>query len=155
MCQQPDHYSRRYRWAMPLTLDEFAAFVADNPLGVVSTYDPVRGPEAALLSFAVTADGAVIFDTFLASRKVANLVADGRVALVLGCTGPVSLQVEGVASLPSAEERSDWAAEYEAHFPGSRASAPDLTVVRVRVQWLRVYDTTGTQAVMREGAPAW
>jgi general stress protein 26 len=140
---------------MPLSLDEFAAFVAEHPLGVVSTYDPLRGPEAALVSFAVTGDGAILFDTFTASRKVANLAADARVALVLGCTGPVSVQVEGVAALPSARERVLWAAEYESRFPGSSAMKPGMTVVRVDPHWLRVYDASAATAVVREGTPSW
>jgi GNAT superfamily N-acetyltransferase/general stress protein 26 len=140
---------------MPISLEQFAAFVADHPLGVVSTRDPARGPEAALVSFAVTDDGAILFDTFVDSRKVANLAADGRVAIVLGCSGPVSIQVEGTAYLPSVEERATWAAEYERRLPGSRATRPELTVVRVEPHWLRVYEVAASGPVDREGTPPW
>ncbi len=140
---------------MPLPLDELVAFVAEHPLGVVATHDPVRGPEAALVSFTVTDDGEVLFDTFISSRKVANLAADGRVALVLGCSGPASIQVEGIASLPSGEEHARWAAEYERRLPGSSAMKPGVTVVRVEPHWLRVYELSGSGPVVREGAPSW
>lgn len=140
---------------MPISLEQFAAFVTGHPLGVVSTHDSARGPEAALVSFAVTDDGAVLFDTFIASRKVANLATDVRVALVLGCVGPVSIQVEGIAHLPSPEERAAWAAEYERRLPGSSATKPEMTVVRVEPRWLRVYDASGPSAVVREGVPSW
>lgn len=140
---------------MPLSLEEFTAFVTEHPLGVVSSHDPVRGPEAALVSFAVTDDGAILFDTFAASRKVANVGADGRVALVLGCSGPLSIQLEGVARLPADDQRAGWAAEYERRLPGSTAMEPGMTVVRVEPHWLRVYDVSGPTPVVREGAPAW
>lgn len=140
---------------MPLSLDECAAFVAENPLGVVSTHGPERGPEAALVSFTVTHDGAILFDTFTDSRKVANLAADERVALVLGCSRPLSLQIEGIAHLPSDDERVRWAAEYESRLPGSSAMKPGMTVVRIEPHWLRVYDASCSPSAVREGTPPW
>lgn len=140
---------------MPMSLAEFAAFTAANPLGVVSTFDPERGPEAALVSFAVTVDGSVLFNARADSRKVANLGRDGRVALVVGCTGPLSVQVEGVATLPTDAERPGWSADFARHFPRSRAFDPEFIVLRARPHWLRVYDTSTPTATVTEGAPDW
>ena len=139
---------------MPIPLDEFAAFVADNPLGVLSTYDPERGPEAARVSFAVADDGTILFNARTASRKIANLAGDNRVALVIGCAGPTSIQVEGTAALPSVSERTGWAAVFRSHFPDSRALDPEFTVVRVRPHWLRLYDASPSGSVT-EGTPHW
>ena len=55
--------------------DDLRAFMAEHPLGVVSTHNAERGPEAALVSFALADDGAILFDTFADSRKMANLQA--------------------------------------------------------------------------------
>jgi general stress protein 26 len=140
---------------MPLSLADFTTFTTANPLGVVSTFDPVRGPEAALVSFALTADGSVLFNARVDSRKLANIGRDGRVALVVGCAGPVSVQVEGVAALPTGAELPEWSEEFARHFPGSRAFDPEFTVVKVRPHWLRVYDTSTRPAVVTEGAPDW
>ena len=133
--------------------DDLRAFIAEHPLGVVSTHNAERGPEAALVSFALADDGAILFDTFADSRKMANLQANPRVAIVLGCTGSVSMQIEGVAKLPSAEEGFEWAAEYEHHFPGSNVFKSGMTVVRVRPHWIRVYDASGPSPVVRELTP--
>lgn len=140
---------------MPMTLAAFRDYVRQFPLGVVSTSDPVRGPEAALLSFAVTPDGDLLFDTLADARKVANIRHDPRVALVIGCVGPSSLQVEGVAALPDADQRRAWAEAYEAELPGSSAFRPEFTVVRVTVTWLRHYDASVSPALVSEGSPAW
>ena len=138
-----------------MSRDELAAFTAAAPLGVVSTHDPDRGPEAALVSFAVTDAGTILFNARTDSRKVANIARDGRVALVIGCSGPLSVQVEGVAALPRDPERADWSREFARHFPDSRAFDPAFTVVQVRPHWLRVYDASASPATVREGAPAW
>lgn len=140
---------------MPLSLADFTTFAAANPLGVVSTSDPGRGPEAALVSFAVTQDGSVLFNARLDSRKIANIERDGRVALVVGCAGTVSVQVEGVATLPAAPERSGWSEEFARHFPRSRAFDPEFTVVKVRPHWLRVYDASTRPATVTEGVVDW
>lgn len=140
---------------MPMSRDELAAFAAASPLGVVSTHDPDRGPEAALVSFAVTDDGTIVFNARTDSRKVANIARDGRVALVIGCSGPLSIQVEGVAALPGDAERADWSTEFARHFPGSRAFDPAFTVVRVQPHWLRLYDASSSPAAVSEGAPVW
>ena len=140
---------------MSLSLADLTTFAVANPLGVVSTSDPGRGPEAALVSFAVTQDGTILFNARLDSRKIANIERDARVALVIGCEGPVSVQVEGVAALPTDPERAEWSEEFARHFPQSRAFDPEFTVVRVRPHWLRVYDASTRPAAVTEGAIDW
>ena len=71
---------------MAIPRDDFVRYVTDHPLGVVSTHDAERGPEAALLTLAPLPDGDVLFDTQVSSRKAHNLAADPRVALVIGTT---------------------------------------------------------------------
>lgn len=140
---------------MPLSLQEFAEFVTRDPLGVIATNNAERGPEAALVSFAVTDDGAIMFDTMAGSRKVTNLAQDDRVAVVLGCSGEVTLQVEGVAKLPSTEQSVEWVTQHETNFPGSSATKPGWIMVRIEPRWLRVYDASSSNAVVREGVPEW
>ena len=138
---------------MPIPLADFVRFVSEHSLGVVSTFDAERGPEAALLTFAPMPDGDLLFDTQVSSRKMHNIVADPRVALVIGTTEESSIQVEGVASLPrDAAEQQEWAQAYEERFPDSQSADTAFTMVRVHPHWLRHYIVGGC---IHEGDVAW
>lgn len=138
---------------MAIPLADFVVYVTEHPLGVVATHDEVRGPEAALLTFAPLPDGDVPFDTQVNSRKLRNIKADPRIALVIGTTEESSIQVEGVASLPrDAEEQRAWARAYEQRFPDSQSADAAFTMVRVHPRWLRHYVVGGC---LHEGDVAW
>jgi pyridoxine/pyridoxamine 5'-phosphate oxidase len=119
---------------------------------VVATVDPAGHPEAALVDLAVTGDGELVFDTTVATRKVANLAANPRVALVIGWSDGVSLQVEGVADILAGAEREAYGRVYQDQFPGSRVLLDEFAVVRVRPRWLRHYDARAEPARVVEGA---
>jgi hypothetical protein len=133
----------------------FAEFVRAMPLGVVATADPSGRPEAALVSFAVTPAGDLLFDTPSDSRKLANITANPRLAVVIGCTGDVSIQVEGVAVIESGSARETAGRIYEARFPGSRALADGFSIVRLSPGWIRQYDASTEPAQVVEGTPNW
>ncbi|WP_353113885.1 pyridoxamine 5'-phosphate oxidase family protein [Microbacterium sp.] len=119
-----------------------AAFVRAEGRGVVATVSPDGAPEAALVGLTARDDGTLIFDSPETFRKIANLRADDRVAVVIGTGGDVSVQVEGTALVVEGEERVALAAEYETRFPGSRALTDGFAVVAVRPAWVRVYDAS-------------
>ncbi len=138
---------------MAIPLADFVTFVTEHPLGVVATFDAERGPEAALLTFAPLPDGDLLFDTQVASRKLHNIRADQRVAVVIGTTEESSIQVEGIASLPrDATEQAEWAHAYEERFPDSQSADTAFTMVRVHPHWLRHYIVGGC---LHEGDVAW
>lgn len=138
---------------MAIPLADFISFVTDHPLGVVATVNADRGPQSALVTFASCEDGDIVFDTQVGSRKVTNLTADPRIALVIGTSEESSIQVEGTASLPrDAAEQRAWAQAYEARFPDSQADDAAFTMVRVRPHWLRHYIVGGC---LHEGAVDW
>ncbi|ATY10666.1 hypothetical protein CU254_09450 [Amycolatopsis sp. AA4] len=135
-----------------LSLADFTSFVRANPLGVVATTAPNGHPEAALVSFAVTPDGSLLFNAHHTTRKVANLRANPRAAAVIGCTGTISVQVEGEAVL---ESSTDAAQIYLEQFPGSRALDEAFALLRLTPDWLRSYDASVEPARVSEGVPAW
>jgi pyridoxine/pyridoxamine 5'-phosphate oxidase len=94
-------------------------FLRRHRLAVVST---VRdgAPQAAVVGIAVTDALDIFFDTLSASRKYANLVADPRVALVIGWDGEETVQIEGIADVPSGDEL---AACKQAYFEVCRTGA--------------------------------
>ena len=128
----------------------FVAFVRRQRRAVVATVAPSGVPEAALVGVAALADGTLIYDTAGDSRKIQNLSQNGRVAVVIGTDGDVTVQVEGVATIASGASRERHGAAYKEQFPGSRALDQDVAVVVVRPEWVRVYDASARPAVITE-----
>lgn len=136
-----------------VTREEFVAFVREAREGVVATVDAGGNPEAALVGLAVTDEGEVLFDSYTATRKVDNLRANPRAALVIGWGEGMSVQVEGSAEILSGPERDVFGQVYLAQFPGSRALADGFSIICVVPDWLRHYDTRPDPAVVTEAKP--
>ncbi|MFE6736971.1 pyridoxamine 5'-phosphate oxidase family protein [Microbacterium sp. NPDC057650] len=128
-----------------------ARFVDGIGFGVVATVSREGAPEAALVGLAAADDGTLIFNTPNAARKVDNLRANARVAVVVS-EGDVSVQLEGVATVSAGAERDRYGRAYEHRFPGSRAFADGFLVVVVRPDWVRVYDAGSRPAQVAEAA---
>ncbi|MFE5337769.1 pyridoxamine 5'-phosphate oxidase family protein [Isoptericola sp. NPDC056573] len=120
--------------------------------GVVSTVGPDGAPQAAYLTLAVTARGELVFDARVGSRKVANLRRDPRVAVVVGGPGGTTLQVQGVADVPSGDDAARCADAYRAAFPRFAASLddPGIVVVRVVARWARWGDYRSSPPVVED-----
>src|ERR1700736_1466423 len=80
-----------------MTREEIYGFITNQRLAVLATIAPVGAPEAALVGIAVTKDLEIVFDTVKSSRKYSNLIANRRVALVIGWENETTLQFEGEA----------------------------------------------------------
>ncbi|CAM3556917.1 pyridoxamine 5'-phosphate oxidase family protein [Isoptericola cucumis] len=132
------------------------AFVREHGDGVLSTVGPDGGPQAAYLALAVTDDGVLVLDARASSRKVANLVGESRVAVVVGGRDGRTLQCEGVADVPEGAERERCAAAYRSAFPQFAGSLrdPGVVVVRVRLSWARFGDYRSAPPLVREAAGA-
>ncbi len=116
-------------------------FLRAHRLAVVST---VRdgAPQAAVVGIAVMDNLDIVFDTSNTSRKYANLVADPRVALVIGWDHEQTAQIEGTADIPSGTELDACKQAYFEVWPDGREREkwPDIAYVRVRPRWLRFSD---------------
>lgn len=128
------------------------AFVRSCGLAVVATIDPAQRPEAALVSLAALDDGTLIFDAKHDSRKIENLRVSADVAVVVGWSHDVSLQIEGRAELTAGPVRDRFGREYVAQFPGSRALDEGFVVVTVRPCWLRAYHATSEPPLIVEAS---
>ncbi|MEN0129923.1 MAG: pyridoxamine 5'-phosphate oxidase family protein [Brevundimonas sp.] len=120
--------------------------------GVLSTLGPDGSPQAAYLAITATDQAELVLDARAVSRKVANLRADPRVAVVVGGRDGTTLQCEGVADIPSGTDRERCAAAYARAFPQFAASLADeaIVVVRVRLTWARFGDYRSTNAEVSE-----
>jgi hypothetical protein len=112
-------------------------------LGVVATVSSAGAPQAATVGIAVGDALELVFDTLTTSRKYPNLVAEPRVAVVLG-EGEVTVQLDGVADEPRGVELERIQAIYFAAFPDGRDRAKwdHITWIRIRPTWARVSDFT-------------
>jgi pyridoxine/pyridoxamine 5'-phosphate oxidase len=124
-----------------MTPADFHAFLRQHRFAVISTVQD-GAPQAALVGIAVTERLEIVFDTVTTSRKYANLVADPRVALVVGWDVGQTVQAEGVADLPSGADLAACKRTYFALWPDGRERErwPDIAYVRVRPRWLRFSD---------------
>jgi hypothetical protein len=114
-------------------------------LAVETTTGIDRGPQAAVVGFAVTDNCEIVFDTLASTRKARNLRADPRIAFVIGglrAGDERTVQYEGIADEPTGEELERLKQVYYSVFLDgpSRLSWPGLIYVRVRPTWLRYSD---------------
>ena len=135
-----------------LQTDELITFLRRHPWGVVATVAAGGAPQAAVVGIAVTDHLELVFDTVDASRKVTNLRADGRVAVVVGWDDEQTVQLEGLADEPAGDELEACLAAYFAAFPDGRErrSWPGITYIRVRPTWIRYSDFRQTPPVILE-----
>ncbi|MBC7297555.1 MAG: pyridoxamine 5'-phosphate oxidase family protein [Demequina sp.] len=126
----------------PQDCASIAAFVRQEGRAIVATATPDGEPEAALVGVTALDDGTLIFNVLPWARKLANLKANGRVAVVAGTAGPVSVQFEGRAVATDGESAERYADEFERLVPGSKSRYEGYEVVVVRPDWLRVYDVS-------------
>ena len=109
-----------------MTRTELWPSCADISVAVVSTVSPSGAPEAALVGFAASDELELVFDTLSTTRKVANLRANPRVAIVIGGWGEheITAQLEGLAD----EHVDDRLREvYYAAYPDGRERARGRT----------------------------
>ncbi len=121
---------------------DIAAFVRQEGRAIVATVTPDGEPEAALVGITALDDGTLIFNVLPWARKRINLRANGRVAVVAGTVGPVSVQFEGPAVITDGDSAERYTAEFERLVPGSKSRYEGYEVVVVRPDWLRVYDVS-------------
>jgi general stress protein 26 len=125
-----------------MTRSDLLKFLRQHRLAVEASVAPDGAPEAAVIGYAVSDALELIFDTVEATRKVGNLRADPRVALVVGWDKETTVQLQGVADFPTGDELKRLLEVYFTVFPDGRQRAAwtGVTHVRVRPTWVRYGD---------------
>lgn len=141
--------------AESMTRSELLAFLRRFKLAVVSTVTSEGASQAAIVGFAVSDELELVFDTSKRSRKLANLRANPRVAVVIGgWDSEQTAQLEGLAD----EGVDDRLREvYFAAYPDGqdRAKSEDITHVRIRITWAKYSDFgAGPTVVSSDACPA-
>ena len=128
-----------------MTAAELLAFLRSHKYAVQSSISPVGWPQSALVGFAVTDQLEIVFDTLESTRKVPNLKANPRIAIVIGgwlYGDERTVQYEGLADFPAGEELQRLKSVYFAAFPDgpARQAWPGITYVRAKPRWVRFSD---------------
>jgi len=127
-----------------MTRDELVRFLRRYKLAVQASVSVDGDPQAAVVGFAVSDTLEIVFDTTEATRKVRNLFADPRIALVVGWDDQITVQIEGIADFPTGKELERIRDCYFAEYPDGRDRLvwPGIRHVRVRPTWARYSDFT-------------
>ena len=128
-----------------MTEAELLSFLQSQKVAVQASVSPDGAPEAAVVGIVVTDSFEVFFDCTTVSRKVPNLRANPRIALVIGGTVPGderTVQLEGVADEPTGKDLARLKKVYFKAYPDGRGREkwPDIAYLRVRPTWVRYSD---------------
>lgn len=131
------------------------AYLRTQRLAVEASVSVDGAAQAAVVGIAVTDRFEVVFDTLASTRKVPNLRANPRIALVIGgllAGDERTVQYEGIADLPSGTELDRIRAAYFEAWPDGRDRVgwPGLVYIRVRATWLRYSDFNQDPPVIAE-----
>lgn len=148
-----DGSARRVRGNLGLMdLALIVSFMRRHRLAIEASVSVQTGPQAAVVGFAVSDTGEVVFDTSSSARKCQNLRQDPRIALVVGWDEERTVQYEGIADEPCGAELARLKLLYFSVFPDGRERErwPGITYFRVRPLWLRYSDFTGADPLISE-----
>jgi hypothetical protein len=117
--------------------DELVDYVRSQADSVIATVDEPGAPQAAYLKTTATDQGEFVFDARTASRKIANLRRDPRIAVTVGGADGTTLQCQGRVDFPVGPELERCRDAYLAAFPQFEDSlrGGDVVVVRVALDW--------------------
>jgi general stress protein 26 len=124
-------------------------FIRRYSTGVLATVSPETKSEAAVVSFAITDDFEVIFQTFTPYRKYRNLKNNPSVAFVFGWDEKITVQYDGLAY--EIQEKNLIQCK-ELYFEQNSATlkwdgVPDAAWFKVSPKWIRYLDNTEPRTI--------
>jgi general stress protein 26 len=125
-----------------MTRTQLLQFLRHHRLCVQATVSPACKPQAAVVGFAVSDQLEIVFDTVDSTRKLQNLRQNPAISLVIGWDEEQTVQIDGIADEPMADELSRLKAVYFEVYPDGveRLRWEGITYVRVRPHWIRYSD---------------
>lgn len=126
-----------------MTSLEILAFLDAHTLCVLSTADEKGKPEAAVVGFSVHDDFQMIVATSSETRKLANVIVNPQVAVVVW-DGSQTLQFEGKAHVLEGKEIAEWQPKHFAKRQGSQKykDDPNERYILIEPTWLRFTDAS-------------
>jgi general stress protein 26 len=141
-----------------MTESELLRFLQGQRVAVQASVSMDGAPEAAVVGIVVTDSFEVFFDCTTVSRKVANLRANPKIALVIGGMVPGderTVQLDGIADEPKGKELARLKKAYFKAYPDGkgREGWPDIAYMRVKPTWVRYSDYNQIPPVIVEFDP--
>jgi hypothetical protein len=136
----------------PVTPAQLLSFMRAQPWAVEASVTAQGAPQAAVIGVAVTDRWELLFDTVVQSRKHRNLLANPRVAFVIGWDQERTVQYEGIAEIPTDAELPLVKRCYFDRFPdgSARQTWPGIVYWRVRPTWIRYSDFNANPPIIQE-----
>jgi hypothetical protein len=127
-----------------VTRAELVEFLRRYRLAVQASVSAGGAPQAAVVGVAISDACEIVFDTLTSTRKYRNLIADPRIALVIGWDHEITAQIEGVVDFPTGDELARLREVYFVPYPDGRdrLAWEGITHARVRPTWVRYTDFT-------------
>ena len=125
-----------------MTREALLTFMRSERYAVQASVSTRHRPQAAVVGIAVSDAFELVFDASSASRKAENLRSNASIAFVIGGTHPGderTVQYEGIADIPTADELQRVRELYFSVFPDGRdrLAWPGLIHIRVTPVWIR------------------
>jgi len=119
-------------------------FIRRYSTAVLATVSPETKSEAAIITFAITDNFEVIFQTFILYRKYRNLRNNPSVAFVFGWDEKITAQYEGLAYEIKEDDLMQSKELYFAQNPATLKwdEVSDAAWFKVSPKWIRYLDNT-------------
>lgn len=123
-------------------LSEIKRFIAQELHCVVSTVSDLSKPQSALVAFSETEELEIVFATADYTRKTRNIQQNNHISIVIGLSGSVSVQCEGIARVLALDKAGEYAQNHYKKQPGSREylNRPGECFVVTKPSWFRYTD---------------
>jgi general stress protein 26 len=136
-----------------MTKDFLYNFIRQHKFGVLATVSPDNIPESAYVGIAVTPVLKIIFDTVSDSRKYKNLVLNPNISFVIGWDNEQTIQYEGTAKIPGADDLEELLQTYFAVFPDGKdrkETWKNIVYFCVEPKWIRYSNFNEASAQVKE-----
>ena len=124
-------------------------FIRKQTIATLATVSPETKSEAAVISFAITDDFEIIFQTFTSYRKYRNLQSNASVAMVFGHDKKITVQYEGLARELHGPDLAQGKKMYFEQNPSNLKwdEIPNAAWFRVSPKWIRYLDNTEPRTI--------
>ncbi len=121
------------------TKKKILEFLNAHDCCVIATTDNDGKPEAATVGFSATDDLKLTIGTYRGTRKFANLQTNSKVAVVVGFSGDITIQYEGVARELTEPKLSERLKVHHAKLPSALKyrDHTDQTYLLIDPTWIR------------------
>lgn len=123
---------------------QVSQFLESSKTCVIATVDDQGKPMAATVGFSHDENFEIIVATSEQTQKYKNILANPRVALVVGFELPYTVQYEGLAKVVTAEELGYRLTRHFEKVPAAKkfAGTDDQKYILITPEWMRFSDMT-------------